>query len=427
MIIWLFVGLFALFFTGLPIALSLALASTVFLWLNGSVPLTVVTQRMITGTDSFVLLAVPLFLLSGALMDYGGISKRLVSFANVLVGWMAGGLSMISVVASMIFAGISGSAAADCAAIGSIMIPAMIRKGYAKDFTTALQSSAGTIGVIIPPSVPMVVYGVIASTSIGALFVAGAIPGILMGLALMGVSFAVCKRRGYVGEPRVSLGQAVAAFRDAIWALMMPIIIVGGILGGVFTPTEAAGVATVYALFVGFFVYRELKLRDMPRLLRNAGVNTALVMFIISTASLFAWILASQQVPKTIAQAFLSFSNDPAVFLLMLNLLLLWVGTFLETTAALIIFAPVLLPVTSQLHIDPIFLGVVMVVNLAIGMVTPPMGVSLFVGCSISGLKVEQVVRPLIPFVGAMIAVLFLITYVPGLIMFLPGLFYGTR
>ncbi len=427
MILWLFVGLFVLFFTGLPIALSLAFASTVFLWLNGSVPLTVVTQRMITGTDSFVLLAVPLFLLSGALMDNGGISKRLVSFANVLVGWATGGLSMIAVVASMIFAGISGSAAADCAAIGSIMIPAMIRKGYAKDFTTALQSCAGTIGVIIPPSVPMVVYGVIASTSIGALFIGGAIPGIIMGLALMGVSYVISKRRGYTGTARVSCGEALAAFRDAIWALIMPIIIVGGILGGVFTPTEAAGVATVYALLVGFFVYRELKLRDMPRLLKNAGVNTALVMFIISTASLFAWILASQQVPKAIAEAFLSFSDNPAVFLLMVNLLLLWVGTFLETTASLIIFAPVLLPVARQLHIDPIFLGVVMVVNLAIGMVTPPLGVSLFVGCSISGLRVERVIKPLIPFLVAMIVVLFLITYVPGLIMFLPGVFYVGR
>ncbi len=407
-----------------PVAVAFGLAGTLFLALLTDIPLTLVPQQMYGGADSTVLQAVPFFLLAGALMDRGGISVRLVNLAHALVGWVQGGLAMVSVLASMFFAGISGSAAADSAAVGTVMIPAMARKGYARDFAAALIACAGTIGTMIPPSIPMIIYGVATGTSIGALFIAGAIPGTLMGLALIAHSFVVGRRRGYRGE-QADAGHLGRSFREALPSLLMPVIVVGGILGGVFTPTEAAAIAVFYSLFLGLVIYRELHWRDIPTVLTQTGVATGVVMFIIATSTLLSWILARQGIPARLAGAFTGVSQSPAVFLFMANLLLLLVGTVMETVPSIIIFAPVLLPLVRQLNIDPVFFGVIMVVNLSLGLASPPSGATLFVSTAIAKEPLERVCRAVWPLFFSMVAILLLITFVPSLVLFLPRLVYG--
>jgi len=408
-----------------PVATAFGLTASAFLVLHTDIPLTLIPQQMFGGTDSTVLQAVPFFLLAGALMDKGGISHRLVNFANTLVGWVTGGLAMVSVVASMFFAGISGSAAADSAAIGSVMIPAMERKGYARDFAAALIACAGTIGTMIPPSIPMIIYGVATGASIGALFIAGAVPGVLMGLALMVHSYAVSRRRGYSGVPFPAAREAWRTFREAILTLLMPVIIVGGILGGVFTPTEAAAVAVFYGLVLGGLVYRELKWHHLPAILVSTGVGTGIVMFIIATSTAYSWILARQGIPLQLANGFMGISDAPWVFLLLVNGLLLLVGTVMETVPSIIIFAPVLLPLVKQLGIDPVFFGVIMVVNLSMGLASPPSGATLFVSTAIANESLDRVCRAVWPLLASMVAILLLITFVPSLVMFLPRLVYG--
>ena len=408
-----------------PVATAFGLTASAFLVLHTDIPLTLIPQQMFGGTDSTVLQAVPFFLLAGALMDKGGISHRLVNFANTLVGWVTGGLAMVSVVASMFFAGISGSAAADSAAIGSVMIPAMERKGYARDFAAALIACAGTIGTMIPPSIPMIIYGVATGASIGALFIAGAVPGVLMGLALMVHSYAVSRRRGYSGVPFPAAREAWRTFREAILTLLMPVIIVGGILGGVFTPTEAAAVAVFYSLVLGGLVYRELKWHHLPAILVSTGVGTGIVMFIIATSTAYSWILARQGIPLQLANGFMGISDAPWVFLLLVNGLLLLVGTVMETVPSIIIFAPVLLPLVKQLGIDPVFFGVIMVVNLSMGLASPPSGATLFVSTAIANESLDRVCRAVWPLLASMVAILLLITFVPSLVMFLPRLVYG--
>jgi C4-dicarboxylate transporter DctM subunit len=358
-------------------------------------------------------------------MEKGGISQRLVNFANTLVGWVTGGLAMVSVVASMFFAGISGSAAADSAAIGSVMIPAMAKKGYARDFAAALMACAGTIGTMIPPSIPMIIYGVVTGTSIGALFIAGAVPGVLMGLALMAHSYGVSRRRGYAGLAFPTARHAWVTFREAILTLLMPVIIVGGILGGIFTPTEAAAVAVFYSLLLGGVVYRELTWQDLPEILIKTGVGTGIVMFIIATSTLYSWILARQLIPLALANAFTGITGNPWLFLLLVNVLLLLVGTVMETVPSIIIFAPVLLPLVKRLDIDPVFFGVIMVVNLSMGLASPPSGATLFVATAIAGERLDRVCRAVWPLFFSMIAILLLITFVPSLVLFLPRLIYG--
>jgi C4-dicarboxylate transporter DctM subunit len=420
------VGLLLLLLSlNLPVATVFGLTASAFLVLRTDIPLTLIPQQMFGGTDSTVLQAVPFFLLAGALMDKGGISHRLVNFAHTLVGWVTGGLAMVSVVASMFFAGISGSAAADAAAVGSVMIPAMERKGYAPDFAAALIACAGTIGTMIPPSIPMIIYGVATGTSIGALFIAGAVPGILMGLALMIHSYLVSRRRGYAGLTFPTAREAWVSFREAILTLLMPVIVVGGILGGVFTPTEAAAVAVFYSLVLGGLVYRELSWRDLPGILISTGVGTGIVMFLIATSTVYGWILAREGIPAQLADAFTRLSDTPWVFLLLINLLLLLVGTVMETVPSIIIFAPVLLPLVKQLGIDPVFFGVVMVVNLSLGLASPPSGATLFVSTAVSGEPLGRVSRAVWPLLFSMVAILVLITYVPALVMFLPRLVYG--
>ncbi|HSB79997.1 MAG TPA: TRAP transporter large permease [Candidatus Methylomirabilis sp.] len=408
-----------------PVAIAFGLTATAFLVLLTDIPLTLVPQQMFGGADSTVLQAVPFFLLAGSLMDKGGISRRLINFANVLVGWVTGGLAMVSVVASMFFAGISGSAAADSAAVGSVMIPAMLRKGYHRDFAAALIACAGTIGTMIPPSIPMIIYGVATGTSIGALFIGGAIPGALMGLALMAHAYAVGRRRGYTGIPLPTLRETWIGVREASLTLVMPIVIVGGILGGIFTPTEAAAVAVFYSLVLGGLVYRELRWRHLPEVLVATGVGTGVVMFIIATSTVYGWILARRGIPLILANAFTGLSDIPWVFLLLVNLLLLLVGTVMETVPSIIIFAPILLPLVKRLGIDPVFFGVVMVVNLSMGLASPPSGATLFVSSAIAEERLDRVCRAVWPLFFSMVAILLLITFVPSLVMFLPRLVYG--
>ncbi len=418
----LFVSLIICFAIGMPVAFSLGVASVVTLQFGSTLPLTLVAQRLFAATDSFPLMAIPFFMLAGGLMDTGGISKRLVDFAHSLVGWIYGGLGMVAVLAAMFFAGISGAAAADTAAVGAVSIPAMIRKGYKKGFAAAIQAAGGSIGVIIPPSIPMIIFGVIGGVSIGKMFMGGFVPGILIGGGLMTASYFLAKRAGYKRDKRASLPQVGKAFREAFWALIMPLIILGGIMGGVFTPTEAAVVAALYGLFAGLFIYKELKLSDLPRVFAKSAVTTSTVMLLIATANIFGWILTAEQIPQSVATYLVSMTDSPAVLYGLIVVMLLVVGTFMETTASLIILSPVFLPVIKQFGIDPVHFGVVMVTALAIGMLTPPLGICLFISCNIADIPLSEIIQYVLPFLVIMIAILFLITFVPQLVMFVPNM-----
>jgi len=416
-------GVFAfLILLNIPVAVCLGLATIAAITLTGTVPLQVVAQKLFTATDSFPLMAIPFFMVAGSLMEKGGISHRLIRLANTLVGSLPGGLALVTVLASMFFAAISGSSPATVAAIGSIMIPAMVRQGYSEDFATATQASSGYIGVIIPPSIPMITYGVVTGVSIGGLFLAGFIPGLMIGLSLMAVAFIISRKKGYVGEKRSDLKEVAVAFRDAIWALLMPIIILGGIYLGVFTPTEAANVAVVYGFVIGLFVYKELKWSDIPGILRTSAISMSMVMLIIATASGFGLLLTREMIPNKIASLFLSITDSTLLLLLLINVLLLLVGTFMETNAAIIILAPIFFPAIVKMGIDPVHFGVMMIVNLAIGMITPPLGVNLFVACGMTKLTIERVVRANLLYLLVSLVVLLLITYFPSISLWLPGL-----
>jgi len=409
------------FFMGIPLALVMGITGIVVLIAMG-VPLEVVAQRMFTGIDSFPLMAVPFFILAGDLMNRGGTTVRIIGFANSLVGHIRGGLAHACIVANMIFAGISGSSVADASAIGSIMIPSMEKSGYDLDFSAALNSVAATIGPIIPPSIIMVIYGVSVNVSVGGLFAAGFVPGILMGLALMIVVTRVAKKKNYPTSEGFSRKRVAAEFRSSMWALMAPIIILGGILGGVFTPTEAAAVAVIYSFFVGKFIFREIAWKDVPHILFQSGITTGAILLIISLANVFAWVIAANQVPVKLSALFLSATSNPYVFLLIVNILLLIVGMFMETGAAIILLAPILAPIAVKLGIHPLHFGFIMVLNLAIGMATPPVGVCLFVSCGITGLSLEKVSAAAMRFVVALLGVLILVTYVAPISLFLPKL-----
>ncbi|MBO8165026.1 MAG: TRAP transporter large permease [Brevibacillus sp.] len=408
---------FLLFFfaIGVPVAVAMGLASGLAIWWNDGAPLTVLVQRSFTSIDSFPLMAIPFFILAGVLMEFGGISKRLVNFANALTGHFAGGLGIVTVVTSMFFAAISGSSAAATAALGSILIPAMIARGYHKNFTGALQAVSGELGVIIPPSIPMILYGVSTETSIGKMFVAGVIPGILIGLSLILTVYSIAKMRKYARETKKSGRELWQALREAFWALIMPVIILGGIYGGVFTPTEAAGVAVVYAFIVGTFVYKEIKFKDLFTILSESTITTSVIMFIIASAGLFGWILTREGIPQLVASFFIDLSDNPIVFLILVNIFLLIVGMFMETGASIIILAPLLAPVAVQMGIDPVHFGIIMIVNLALGMCTPPLGVNLFISCQIANIRLEQITKGMIPFYAVLLIDLALISFVPAL------------
>ncbi|HWU38307.1 MAG TPA: TRAP transporter large permease [Candidatus Acidoferrum sp.] len=407
-----------------PIFFSLGLSALALMWNRGMLVPQLVVQRMFAGIDSFPMMAIPFFMLAGALMDTGGISTRLVRFSNYLVGWIQGGLAHVVIVASCFFAGITGSAVADATAIGSTLIPLMKKRGFPVLFSATVVAAAGVVGPIIPPSIPMVIYGAMAGVSIGALFMGGFIPGILIGLGLMAVAYIQAKRHGYPREAvRPSAKEFLRATISAMGAIFMPLIILGGIFGGVFTATEAAVVATVYAFIMGKFVYRELQWQHLPDILYKAGLNTAMILIIVGVANLVGYIMAVERIPLMVAELFLSITTNKWVMLLLINVLLLIVGCFIDGASALIIFTPVLLPLIYKLGIDPIFFGVMITVNLMIGTITPPVGLCLYVACGIADVRLEQISRTIIPFLLIEVAVLFLVTYVPTLIMFLPNMF----
>ena len=422
MIAILFVSLATFFILNVPVAVAIGASTFAALFFASSIPPVIIVQRMFTAMDSFPLMAVPFFILAGSLMESGGISRRLIHFANTLVGHYAGGLAFVAIVASMFFGAITGSAVACAAAIGTVIIPEMVARGYGKSYTAAVQATAGTFGVIFPPSIPMIIYCVMTGVSVGALFMAGFIPGILVGISLLLVAWLIARKRGYKGEKRFTWAERKQAFKDAFWALIMPFIILGGIYGGVFTPTEAAVFAVVYGLFIGFFVYKELKISRMKAVFVNTAVGTATIMLIIGTSSVFSWVITSQRIPQVVADWMLSLSSNPVVILLMINILLLLVGTFMETIASLIIFVPVLLPILNTLGIDLLHFGIVIIVNLAIGMVTPPVGVCLFVCCGIAKVSLEDICIAAVPFIAVMILTVLLLTYVPVLSYGLPKL-----
>jgi C4-dicarboxylate transporter DctM subunit len=416
-------GVFALLLViGVPIAIALGMAAFASIWTFTTVDMSIAPQVMFKAVNSFPMMAIPFFILAGNVMSSGGISERLVKFASSLVGSLTGGLAHITVLASMFFAAISGSSPATTAAIGSVMVPAMTERGYDKNFAAAVAAAAGTVGVVIPPSIPMVLYAVLAGVSIGRLFLAGFGPGILMGLSMMAVVYFISKREGYVGTGKFSFRDLLVSFKDSFFALLMPIIILGGIYGGIFTPTEAAAVAVVYGVIVGFFVYRELKIKDIPDILYKSAVGTAVIMFLISGANLFGWFLVREMIPQSIAAAMVAVTDNPYVIIFLINILLLILGTFLNTTAAIVLVTPILLPVLLQVGIDPLFMGAVMVVNLAVGMITPPVGLCLFVACNISNITLDAITKSVLPLLLVLIVCIFLISYIPGIVMFLPNL-----
>lgn len=415
--------LFLVFLLGFPIAFSLGMVSLAQVLIDGF-PALVVVQRMFTGADSIALTAIPLFILSGGLMFRGGMSKRIVNFADLLIGHFPSGLAMVSILACMFFAAITGSAIAATAAIGGIMIPLMVEKGYDKEYCAPLLACGGSIGPIIPPSIPLLIFGVMANVSVAKLFIGGFLPGILMGVGLMIYSYFVGKKRNYIGrETKAPLKDVLIAGKDALLALLMPVIIIGGILSGAFTPTESGTIAVFYALIVGMFVYKELTVKDLWIALRDSAKSTGQVLVVVAFASLFTWVITVNNVPQDVGAFLQSTINNKYVLLLVINIILLIAGTFIDTTSAIVIFTPLFLPLAQSFGIDLIHFGLIMAVNLTIGMCTPPLGVCLFVAGSIAKISLKDQFRDLLPMLGVLIVVLLLVTYIPQIVLFLPGLF----
>jgi tripartite ATP-independent transporter DctM subunit len=425
--------LFALMLTfmalGMSIAVAMIASSLIYLLLNAtgpmSLPLAVIPQKLLYGVDSFPLLAIPLFMLAGELMSAGGITNRIVRFGTALVGWITGGLAHVTIVVNMIMAGMSGSAVADAAATGSVLIPAMIKARFPAAFAAAVTAAAATIGPIIPPSIPFVLIGTIAQISIGRLFLGGAIPGVIMGLFLMAVSYWVAKRQGYAVEKRASFPEILASFWDSAPALIMPLIIMVGILSGIATPTEAAVLAVAYALFLSVVVYRKLSLSEVYRICWRMGSATAAIMITIAGATLLGFVATAEQMGPKLIQLFLSWSDNPHLLLLIINMALLFLGWVMEPVPIILLTVSVFFPVLTKIGMDPIHLGVVMTLNLMIGLLTPFVGLNLFVTAAIANVPVIQVARESFIFIAALIAVLFLISYVPELVLWLPNTVMG--
>jgi C4-dicarboxylate transporter DctM subunit len=416
-----FIGFVAI---NVPVAFSMGLASVLGLLLQGNIPLVIIPQKIFTGCDSFPLLAVPFFILAGALMDTGGISLRLVNLAHALVGHFRNGLGMVSIVSEIFFSGISGSTAADTAAIGSIMIPAMNQAGYPPARATAIVCAACGMGILVPPCIAMVVYGGVANVSIGALFAGGFIPAIAMASALM-IQLNIQARRAGIAPGKWAGAKPLAkAFKDSLLALFMPIIIFGGILGGVCTPTEAAVLAVAYGLVISMFIYREIDLKKLLEILLESGIVTGKVMIMVGMASVFAWILTREQVPQTLANFIYSLGGGKILFLLIINIAFLFLGAVLEGVPALIMTVPIFLPIATQFGIDPIHFGIILIANMGIGLFLPPIGLGVFIGCSIGKISVSEVAKPLLPYLGVNFATVLLITYWPWLTMIIPRLLF---
>lgn len=407
---------------GIPVAFAIAISGTAYLIFESTVPLLVVAQRMVVGVDSFTLLAIPLFLLAGGLMAEGDITPRIMKFASTLVGHIPGGMAMVMVVSCMFFGAISGSGVADVAAIGSILLPVMKEQGYKRPFSAALLGCSGALATIIPPSIVMVILGVTMGTSIGKLFLGGIIPGILAGIGLMIISYVFALRENYPRLDRSDWRERWAAFKGAFLPLLVPVIILGGILLGIFTATEAGGVAALYALILSMFVYKKVTWKKLVQICVEVARISAVVLFIIAAANLFGWILAAEDIPQKVADFFLSISGNYWVILFLFNILLIILGMFMETIAIIIIVMPIFMPIFMQLGMDPVHLGVIVCVNLAIGANTPPLGVDLIAACRIAGIRYEESFRFLMPLYAAMVLVLILLVAFPQIALWIPNL-----
>lgn len=417
----LFGSFIILLFLNVPIALGLGVSS-LFAMIAAGLPMDLFPMSIYAGIGKFTLLAIPFFILAGNTMDKAGISDKLITLANKFVGHKKGGLAIVGVITSMFFAAISGSGPATVAALGVIIIPAMMKAGYGKAMPSALMATAGGIGVIIPPSIPFVIYGAIAGVSIGKMFIAGIVPGIMVGTGLILASLLLTRKLNIANVEKATRSEKLKALKDSIWGLMMPVIILGGIYGGVFTPTEAAAVAAVYGILVGMFVYKKISMKNLMDLMTDSAIQSAVVMFIVACASLFAWFVTTEGISTMASDFLIQVSGNKYMFLFILNVILLIAGTFLDATSALYIFTPIMLPVALELGYDPIALGVVMTVNLAIGMITPPVGVNLFVACGVSKISVKEISKAVVPYLLASLVVLLLITYIPEIITFLPDI-----
>ncbi|SDJ10445.1 TRAP transporter large permease [Salimicrobium halophilum] len=424
-ILFLFGTLFICLLIGVPIAISLGVSALTAIYFGSTLPLNIIVQKAFTSLDSFPLLAIPFFMLAGILMGKGGVSKRLLHLATSMVGWMTGGLSMVTIVACMFFAAISGSGPATVAAIGGFMIPAMIARNYNPGFAASVPAAAGSIGVIIPPSIPFVIYGVTANVSVGDMFIAGILPGVLITILLMITAYIIAKRNDYKAEEgtKTSGKEVLRALNDAKWALLIPVIILGGIYGGIFSPTEAAVVSVVYALLIGGFVYKELTWKTTYDAFLETIVINATTMIIIGLSVSFAYFMTLEQMPDQISAFLTGLTTNPFFILIVINLLLLVVGMFIDTISAVVILTPVLLPIVTEVGVDPVHFGVILVANLAIGFVTPPVGVNLFVASTVGKVKFERIVTGIVPFLVAMIIALLLITYIPQLSMWLTEMY----
>ena len=419
----LLITVFVLLVIGSPVTVALGVGSLIFILLEGT-PSVVVLHRMVSGIDSFPLIAVPFFILAGHLMNSAGITTRIFNFAKALVGWMHGGLGHVNIGASIIFAGMSGAAVADAGGLGTIEIKAMRDAGYDDDFSVGITAASSTIGPIIPPSLPLVIYGVMASCSIGELFAAGLIPGLLMGLSLMIMVTLYARKRNYPRDAAFSASRLWDSFKKAFLPLQTPTIIIGGILSGIFTPTEAAIAAVAYALILGLFVYRTLTWRHILRVSMDTIETSAAILMIVASATIFAWILIDQQVAVILADALLGFSQNKTVILIIIMAVVLLIGCFMETIAAITILVPVLLPISQQVGIDPVHLGLIVILNLMLGLLTPPVGMVLYVLSKVSGVKFEQCVTATAPFIVPLLIVLAMITFVPDIAMWLPQIAY---
>ena len=418
----LFVIFFLLLLTTTPISVALGLSTFLYFFYYTTIPLTQVPDTLFNALNTFTLMAIPFFILAANIMTHGGISRRLTEAANAAVGRFPGGLAMTAVISCMFFAAISGSSPATVVAVGTLLIPAMVKANYGQDFSTGLVATSGSLGILIPPSIPLIVYGIATEESIGDLFLAGVVPGLFAGLLLLGLVIFIARRRGLRGQELPMTGrERIRAFRDATLGLLLPIFVLGGIYGGFFTPTEAAAMAVLYALIVSLFVYREINVRDLVKITVRSARMSAMIMFIIANAILFSFVLTSERIPDAITNLLIGMDLSQWAFLLVINIFLLIVGAFMETSSAILILAPILFPVATQLGVNPIHLGIIMVMNLEIGMITPPLGLNLFVASGLSGLSVIRVAKAALPTALVLLFALFLVTYIPGISLWLVG------